>query len=244
LQVFSIKKDIKGGNMKKLDKRLVIISIIIIVILLVLALIFFINKNKDKDVVENVNEFGTISYDYEKDADDGMFLIVSEIKLNKAMASTESIYLTVNTYDEDNNLIKVYTGNGSMLDFKDETDIKVGSTILLTGTEMAPIDRIEVSFIVDARRNTSQRDYAYQNITDFTTKYDSPLYRVYLDIDDNYKSYGGIGKINYENSVTNMEYISYLESLNFVGIAEEDNIFENNDSPILSVDLYQTFVLQ
>ncbi len=227
-----------------------IIIVVLLLLLLLLGWVFLGNKTEDeKEIKKDTNEKeevvveNKINYVFKKDSYMSMLLVLSEIDLVKPLAENETIKLKIETYDVNDSLIETYYGNGSYYDFDDNQDIEMGFVVMLMGNQLDTIEDIKVEIEIVERNNMEQRTYQVVSFDEYDYRYELSMYRLGLELDEDYFSHSGLAVLNYGSNVTDMFYLSYLDSINFIGVTGQEDFIAKNGNELETVDVYQIITL-
>ncbi len=221
------------------DRKYIVIGILVVIITALLYWVLF----KDSESITKKSTDDKVEIEYTKDKSNEQLLIVSTVKLDQVIASNKTIKYTVNIYDQNDKLINTYSNDTSMFNLNSNKVIKLGLYALMDSEQLDNIGNIKATYKIVSKRNIKQVDYEQLNLTKFMPEYPSNMYRISLTLADYYKQYGGIAVLNYENDKQLMRYLSYLNSINFIGITSTEDLTTKDGNQLISIDIYQSIAL-
>lgn len=222
------------------NKKLLIIIIILLLLIGVATFLVIRNNNEKEPNIMELPDVNTISITDYKSYDDGQLLLIGDISLDSPLPEGKTIQISFYAKDEDDKVIGNYLKDLSAYNLEDNTEIGMGFYISMSSSELDLVDSVVGTVqIIDRKNMSNYFDYSVCTLTQYEIVPDSSFYRVFLDIDESYTQYGGIGVMEYSNGDSKAKYLSYLDSINFRGIFSMTDPSTYNGGTLERIKVYR-----
>ncbi|MDD3186869.1 MAG: hypothetical protein PHD02_00105 [Bacilli bacterium] len=225
-------------NKKNITK--LVIGIVLLLILFVVGYILLTPKgdNNTNQVTENDNE-RVVSKEFNFAIDSMRYLqIVSDIVLSEPLKTTEQMDINIKAYDKNNTLLHQYTASTKYYNIDDETEIHMAYDDNIN-TDLTNVDHLVTEISINNKTVESKYDYEFVVNNNPEVVYTVALYRVDMGLDDFFYDNSGIATVLYEDGEMLIERISYLDSINFIGVAYTNDFSTNtNGSALKTISVY------
>lgn len=229
---------------EKVSKKWLLLLFLGLAIIFIGVYFLFIKDKSNSEENSLLDDSRVISKQIDFALDEmGFLIVVADIKLSESLTEDNVVIINIDAYDSEDKLLHSYVANSRYFDIKDIDEIHLGFDDN-TSTDLNKIEYLKTKVEIEER--TADPNFSYEFVVEENPEVVQfmSLYRVFLDLDDEYISSSGFAKLEYENGHKEIKRISYLDGTDYIGVSEYEDFSYKDNSLLDKISVYKINMLK